>query len=82
MTSRSGCSISTSANYHWVERISAHTNGNGVLKLNLHGNSGVSATQFNYVEINIFTDDVELTDRLIKAINGAAHKADDVSEAA
>lgn len=64
--------ISTGVHYHWVRKISARTNGNGALRLTLHGDPDASTVQFNEAEITIFTDDVELTDRLIKAINGAA----------
>jgi hypothetical protein len=64
--------ISTGAHYHWVKTISASTHGSGALKLTLHGESDESFQQFNDAEITIFTDDVELTERLIAAINGAA----------
>lgn len=64
--------ISTGAHYHHVRSISACTHGDGVLKLTLHGDSDASDTQFNDAEITVFTDDVALTERLIKAINGAA----------
>lgn len=64
--------ISTNAHYHWVKKITASTYGNGALKITLHGEPDASEIQFNEAEITIFTDDVDLTDRLIKAINGAA----------
>lgn len=62
--------ISTSANYHWVRSISAHTNGGGVLTLTLRGDRDAESTQYNQCDICIFTDDVALTERLIAAING------------
>jgi DNA-binding protein YbaB len=64
--------ISTGAHYHWVKAISASTHGNGALKLTLRGESDDTHQQFNEAEITIFTDDVELTKRLVAAINGAA----------
>jgi DNA-binding protein YbaB len=64
--------ISTSANYHWVKAISASTHGDGALKLTFHGDRGANSCQFNEAEVTVFTDDVELTARLIAAINGAA----------
>lgn len=64
--------VTSSSNYHWVKTISAHTNGDGVLSLTLHGDSEAIDGQFNQAEITVFTDDVALTERLIKAINGAA----------
>jgi DNA-binding protein YbaB len=68
----SGNIISTSAHYHWVKKIVASTNGDGVLKLTIEGDQSVSNRSFNQAEILIFTDDVALTERLIKAINDAA----------
>jgi hypothetical protein len=69
--------ISTSANYHWVKTISASTYGDGVLKLTFHGDRAANDAQFNDAEVTVFTDDVELTERLIEAINrvGAEHAA-------
>jgi hypothetical protein len=61
--------ISTSANYHWVNKIEASTNGNAVLKLELQGDSDVNDLQFNHAEVLIFTKDAAMVDRLIKAIN-------------
>lgn len=66
--------ISTSANYHWVKKITAATHGDGVLKLTLHGDRDAHSCQFNEVDINVFTDDVEMTDRLIEAINGVSRE--------
>ncbi len=62
--------VSTSANYHWIERMTAATNGGAALKLTLHGNSAVSDEQFNQAEITIFLEDAEMVDRLVEAING------------
>lgn len=64
--------ISTGAHYHWVKAISADTHGGGALKITLHGDADEDFQQFNQAEITIFTDDAELTERLIAAINGAA----------
>ena len=64
--------ISTTANYHWVRKIIASTHGNGVLKLTLLGEQDPESVQFNTVEINVFTDDVEMTEHLISAINAVA----------
>lgn len=64
--------ISASSSYHWVRRISAETNTEGVLKIILHGDDGVSDIQFNSAEIMIFTGDKQLVDRLVIAINNAA----------
>jgi hypothetical protein len=64
--------VTSSANYHWVERVEAVTNTNGVLKLSLHGNPDVSGEQFNMSEVTIFIDDQSLVDRLVAAINGCA----------
>lgn len=68
----SGYLVSTSANYHWVRKIVASTNGAGVLKLTLEGDQSVSECSFNQAEILVFLDDFRLTDRLIEAINIAA----------
>ena len=68
----SGNIVLTSANYHWVKKIVASTLGCGVLKLTLEGDQSVSECSFNQAEILIFIDDVDLTGRLIKAINDAA----------
>lgn len=62
--------ISTGAHYHWVKKIVASTHGAGALKLTLRGDPTVTEHQFNEAEITIFTDDVDLTERLIEAING------------
>jgi DNA-binding protein YbaB len=70
----SGNIISTSANYHWIKKIVASTTGDGVLKLTLEGDQSVSNCSFNQAEILVFTDDVDLTVRLIKAINDATAK--------
>lgn len=69
--------ISLSANYHWVKTISASTTGNGVLNLTFHGDRDANGAQFNDAEVTAFTDDVELTERLIEAINrvGTEHAA-------
>lgn len=67
--------ISTSANYHWVKTVSASTHGNGVLKLTFRGDRD-SNCQFNESEINVFTDNEELTARLIAAINSASVPAE------
>jgi hypothetical protein len=64
--------ISTGANYHWVERITAETNTKGVLKLILHGAEDVSDQQFNQAEITIFTDNPALVRRLVDAVNECA----------
>jgi hypothetical protein len=64
--------VSSGSNYHYVRRISAESNTDGVLKLVLHGDEDVSDIQFNYAEVLIFTDDQAMVDRLIAAINGAA----------
>jgi hypothetical protein len=64
--------ISTGAHYHWVKSITASTHGSGALKLTLRGRDDESFQQFNEADITIFTDDIELTERLIAAINGAA----------
>lgn len=63
--------VSTGAHYHWVKSIEASTYGNGALKLTLHGEPDDSFQQFNAAEITIFTDDEDLTARLVAAINGA-----------
>lgn len=63
--------ISTGVHYHGVEQIVASTHGGGVLRLTLKGDPAVSEMQFNEAEITIFTDNAAMTDRLIKAINGA-----------
>lgn len=55
--------------FHWVTKITAHTHGDGVLTLTLHGDPTVSENQFNDAEIKIFTDNLNLTDRLVSAIN-------------
>jgi uncharacterized protein YejL (UPF0352 family) len=68
MPDMSGNIISTSV-CHWVKKIVASTNGDGVLRLTLEGDQSVSDHSFNQAEIIIFTDDVEYTDRLIEAIN-------------
>lgn len=68
----SGYIISTGAHYHWVKTIAASTTGRGALKLTLRGDPTAAEHQFNEAEITIFTNDVALTARLIKAINGAA----------
>lgn len=65
----SGYIISTGAHYHWVKKIVASTHGDGALKLTLKGDPEAAELQFNEAEITIFTDDVDLTARLIKAIN-------------
>lgn len=62
--------IVTSTNYHWVKKIVASTYGDGALKLTMHGDPKANEWQSNIAEINVFTDDVELTERLITAING------------
>lgn len=67
-----GYLISAGASYHWVRQISASTHGDGVLKLTLHGDRDASEIQFNRAEVLIFTDDVEMTSRMVAAINGAA----------
>ncbi len=77
----SGYLVSTSANYHWVKKIVASTNSSGVLKLTLEGDQGVSECSFNQAEILIFTDDFDLTDRLVKAINIAATKLAEKTDA-
>ncbi|MHB8272013.1 hypothetical protein [Bradyrhizobium sp.] len=64
--------ISTSTNFHWVRKIVAGTNGDGVLKLTFEGDPEVSDCQYNHAEVMVFTDDIALVDRLIGAINGAA----------
>lgn len=74
--------ISTTANYHWVKKISAHTHGGGALTLTLHGDCEADSCQFNQSEIVVFTDDVALTERLIAAINGAAEKPKAAAELA
>lgn len=61
--------IAAGAHYHWVRKITASTHGNGVLKLTLHGDADALDEQFNQVEVTVFTDDVEMVDRLIAAIN-------------
>jgi len=64
--------ISTGTHYHWVKSISAATFGGGALRLTLRGEQSESFQQFNEAEIVIFTDDAELTERLIAAINAAS----------
>jgi hypothetical protein len=64
--------VSTGAYYHYVRRISAYSNSSGVLNLTLSGDEGVSNHQFNMAEITVFTEDKELVDRLVAAINGCA----------
>lgn len=71
--------IASGASYHWVKKIVASTNGNGVLKLTLEGDQSVSDCSFNQAEILIFTDDFDLTERLIKAINIAATAASELA---
>jgi hypothetical protein len=61
--------ISTSASFHWVKKVTAETNSDGVLKLIVHGDPDVSDCQFNQAEILIFTEDAAMVDRLVKAIN-------------
>jgi hypothetical protein len=63
--------ITTGVYFHWVERVAASTNGNGVLKITVHG-AEVTNEQHNMGEITIFTEDQSLVDRLVAAINGAA----------
>lgn len=79
-----GYIISTGAHYHWVRKITASTHGDGVLRLTLHGDRDANDLQFNEAEITIFTDDVDLTERLIKAISSvnAEREAAKQSEAA
>lgn len=75
--------ISSTTNYHWVKSLSARTHGGGALTLTLRGDRDASSCQYNESDITIFTDDVELTERLIAAINGAAKPVEtDQSEAA
>lgn len=75
--------ISSGAHYHHVRSITASTHGNGALTLTLHGDADASPEQFNDAEVTVFTDDVDLTARLIAAINGAARVDEhDKSEAA
>lgn len=64
--------ISTGAHYHWVKKIVASTHGDGVLRLTLKGDPAAAEMQFNEAEITVFTDDIEMTERLIWAINGVA----------
>lgn len=63
--------IATGAHYHNVKRITAGTHGAGALKLELWGDED-GESQFNLAEVTIFTDDEDLTERLMAAINGAA----------
>ncbi|MCK1430869.1 hypothetical protein [Bradyrhizobium sp. 87] len=75
--------ISTGAHYHWVKAIEASTHGGGALKLTLHGGADEDFQQFNQAEITVFTDDADLVERLIAAINGAAKPVEsEQSEAA
>jgi DNA-binding protein YbaB len=76
----SGNIVSTTINYHWIKKIVASTNGGGVLKLTLEGDQSVSDCSFNQAEILIFTDDDDLTGRLIEAINNAAAKPEIATE--
>lgn len=64
--------ISAGAYYHYVHSIYASSTGAGVLKLTLKGDPKASQYQFNDAEITIFTDNIEVTERLIAAINGAS----------
>jgi hypothetical protein len=65
--------ISSYASYHWVEKISAHTHNTqgSPLILTLTGDPDISGCQINACEIAIYTENQELTDRLVAAINGA-----------
>ena len=74
--------VSTGSHYHWVKKITASTYGGGALKLTLHGDPDASPVQFYEAVITIFTDDDALTERLIKAINGAAAAPAEEAEAA
>lgn len=67
-----GYMISAGSSYHWVRRIEASTHGSGVLKLVLHGDDDANDQCFNQAEVLIFTDNIDMTDRLVSAINGAA----------
>lgn len=71
----SGYIISAGAHYHWVKKIVASTTGAGALKLTLKGDPNAAELQFNEAEITIFTDDVDLTARLIAAINSVSEPA-------
>jgi len=71
-----GYIVTSSANYHWVKKITAETNGDGVLKLTFIGDPDVVDHQFNKAEVNIFTDNVDMVDRLIDAINGVNESID------
>lgn len=73
-----GYLISAGSSFHWVKSVEASTHGSGVLKLTLHGEPDVSDECFNRAEVLIFTDDVDLTGRLVVAINGAAAKSAEV----
>jgi len=61
--------ISGSAAFHWVERISAEHNTKGALKIVLHGAHNPEADQFNIAEVMIFTENADMCDRLVAAIN-------------
>lgn len=59
----------STANYHWVKRISAHSHGDDVITLTLHGED--KGSDINEAEIKIFTTDRAMVARLVKAINSA-----------
>jgi hypothetical protein len=69
--------VTTTVNYHWVRRISAHSNTDGVLTIILHGDPNATDEQFNKSELVVFLDDDALTQRLVKAINAAAEPVKD-----
>jgi DNA-binding protein YbaB len=69
--------VTTTINCHWVRRISAHSNTDGVLTIILHGDPNAVDEQFNKSELVVFLDNEVLTQRLVKAINAAAEPVDE-----
>jgi hypothetical protein len=66
--------ISTSSNFHWIERVEAVSNTAGCLKLVLHG-ADFLPDNANTAEVLIFSDDHAMVERLVAAINGAKEPA-------
>lgn len=64
--------ITSTVAFHWATRVSAHHGTKGTLQITVYGDPCASDEQFNMGEVTIFTEDPDLVDRLVAAINGAA----------